>query len=52
MYFEKGGHYYNASECYHMEREFEQAVEVLRRGNEFDSLITYITEYDLPSLKP
>lgn len=50
MYFEKGGHHYNASECYHLERDFEQAVEVLRRGDEFDNLITYITEYDLSRL--
>lgn len=47
MFFEKGGLFYHASECHHLEGDYEQAVEVLRRGDQFDHLINYITEYDL-----
>lgn len=43
--YEKGGHFRDASECFHAIGEFEQAIEVLRRGDVFDELINYMNRY-------
>lgn len=45
MYYEQACLFGDASECYHSKGEYEQAVEVLRRGDQFDQLITYLTWY-------
>ncbi|KAJ5612695.1 Tetratricopeptide-like helical [Penicillium lagena] len=45
LYYEKACLFEDASECYHSKGEYEQAVEVLRRGDQFDQLIAYLTEY-------
>lgn len=44
-FYEKGGFFANAAECHHVCGNHEQAVEVLRRGEQFDELITYIAQY-------
>ena len=44
-YFEKAGLYKDASRSYTLDGKYEQAVEVLRRGNMFDHLIDYIYRY-------
>ncbi|OGE51205.1 hypothetical protein PENARI_c014G04055 [Penicillium arizonense] len=41
-FYEKGNMFKEASLCYHLCTEYEQAVEVLRRGDQFDELIPYI----------
>ncbi|KAJ5825808.1 hypothetical protein N7474_002946 [Penicillium riverlandense] len=43
LYYEKASLFGEASECYHSKGEYEQAVEVLRRGDQFDQLIAYLT---------
>lgn len=42
--YEKGGHFREASGCFHSARDYEQAIEVLRRGDAFDELIHYINQ--------
>lgn len=44
-FYEKGGHFRDASSCFHENGEYELAIEALRRGNEFDELIRYIELY-------
>jgi tetratricopeptide (TPR) repeat protein len=44
-FYEKGKMFKEASLCYHLCSEYEQAVEVLRRGDQFDELIPYVNRY-------
>lgn len=44
-FYEKGGHLRQASNCFHLNGDYEQAIEVLRRGEEFDELIQYIKRH-------
>jgi tetratricopeptide (TPR) repeat protein len=51
-FYEKGNMFKEASLCYHLCTEYEQAVEVLRRGDQFDELIPYINRYVWRKLFP
>lgn len=35
----------DASECYHSCGQYEAAIEVLRRGDQFDELVTYANRF-------
>lgn len=48
-FYEKGRLFSNASECYHACGQYESAIEVLRRGDQFDELVTYADRY-IPAL--
>ncbi|KAJ5757424.1 uncharacterized protein N7511_006118 [Penicillium nucicola] len=43
-FFEKGKMFYDACMCYHACADYEQAVDVLRRGEKFDELIYYFNQ--------
>jgi hypothetical protein len=45
LFYEKGGHFREASDCFHSCGEYEQAIEVLRRGDKFNELIHYIQQH-------
>lgn len=43
--FEKASLFSDASACYHLNGSYEDAVEVLRRGEKFDEMIQYLSQY-------
>jgi tetratricopeptide (TPR) repeat protein len=43
--YELGLFFQAASECYDADGDFEKAVEVLQRGDQFDDLIIYLGRY-------
>lgn len=44
-FYEKGALFTEASECYHSCGQYEAAIEVLRRGDQFDELVTYANRF-------
>ena len=42
-YFEKGRLFESASQCHHLAGDFEEAANTLRRGDQFEHLIKYIS---------
>lgn len=44
-FYEKGNLFTEASECYHYCGQHEAAIEVLRRGDQFDELVTYANRF-------
>lgn len=44
-FYEKGNFFVRASDCYHSCSRYEEAIEVLRRGDCFDELVNYASRY-------